>query len=186
MRIEAISTIRLSSLPLAEIHIGTLPNMSLLRQSTQALRAVASASSSARWMSTSSVIRNTAHPNSSPAPATRTDNQGRDLTAEQLQRHEQAVSAELVSGAPGTFPLDAHSQHRVGIETLHVGPSPHKHRSNRSSVLYAATSLTSSPSFLLLSIARRGAPPAQCPDLPPCQDRQFVGQGGYQSVACRL
>ncbi|KAJ9476674.1 NADH dehydrogenase [ubiquinone] iron-sulfur protein 4, mitochondrial [Pseudozyma hubeiensis] len=74
--------------------------MSLLRQSTQALRAAASASSSARWMSTSSVLRNTAHPNTAPAPAKRTDNQGRDLAAEQLKRHEQAVTADLVSSAP--------------------------------------------------------------------------------------
>lgn len=76
--------------------------MSLLRQSTQALRTAASASSSARWMSTSSVLRNTANPNTSPAPAKRTDNQGRDLAAEQVRRHEQAVTADLVSSAPGT------------------------------------------------------------------------------------
>lgn len=75
--------------------------MSLLRQSTQALRAATYASTSARWISTSAVLRNTAHPNTSPAPTTRTDNQGRDLAAEQLQRHERAVTADLVSSAPG-------------------------------------------------------------------------------------
>ncbi|GAC93339.1 potential mitochondrial Complex I [Pseudozyma hubeiensis SY62] len=51
-------------------------------------------------MSTSSVLRNTANPNTAPAPAKRTDNQGRDLAAEQLKRHEQAVTADLVSSAP--------------------------------------------------------------------------------------
>ncbi|SAM68404.1 probable NADH-ubiquinone oxidoreductase 21 kDa subunit, mitochondrial precursor [Ustilago sp. UG-2017a] len=74
--------------------------MSLLRQSTRALRATASASSSARFISTSAIARNTAHPNTSPAPVKRTDNQGRDLAAEQLKRHEQAVTADLVSSAP--------------------------------------------------------------------------------------
>lgn len=77
--------------------------MSLLRQSTQALRAAASASSSARWMSTSSVLRNAAHSNNAPAPTTTPETQGRDLAAEQLQRHEQAVTADLISSAPGTF-----------------------------------------------------------------------------------
>ncbi|KAJ1031180.1 hypothetical protein NDA18_002399 [Ustilago nuda] len=74
--------------------------MSLQRQSTRALRAATSASSSARSISTSAIARNTAHPNTSPAPVKRTDNQGRDLAAEQLKRHEQAVTADLVSSAP--------------------------------------------------------------------------------------
>lgn len=62
-------------------------------------------------MNTSSVLRNTAQPNTSPAPAQRTDNQGRDLAAEQLKRHEQAVTADLVSSAPGTYrdDLPSHS-----------------------------------------------------------------------------
>lgn len=84
--------------------------MSLLRQSTQAFRAAASASSSARWMSTSVVLRNTAQANTSPAPAKGTENQTRDVTAEQVQRHDQAVTADLVSSAPRTY--DSHTQPR--------------------------------------------------------------------------
>lgn len=84
-------------------HTYTLHSMPLLRQSTQAFRAAASASSSARYISTSAIVRSTAHPNTSPAPVKRTDNQGRDLAAEQLKRYEQAVTADLVSSAPGRY-----------------------------------------------------------------------------------
>lgn len=61
------------------------------------------------------MLRNTAHPNTSPAPAKRTDNQGRDLAAEQLKRHEQAVTADLVSSAPGTYYSYLHTGKQVAI-----------------------------------------------------------------------
>lgn len=83
--------------------LNTKAIMMLLTRSAQALRATARASSSARWINTSAVLRNAKSPNTSPAPVQRTDNQGRDLPAEQLKRHEQAVSSDIVSGAPGKW-----------------------------------------------------------------------------------
>jgi hypothetical protein len=80
--------------------IHTASSMSLLRQSTQALRVAAATSTSARWISTSAVVRNSAQ--TSPAPAKPANSQSRDVAAEQVARHDQAVAADLVSSAPGT------------------------------------------------------------------------------------